>query len=131
MADESDPRSLCPLHGTEAAEICDRCGRFVCAACLRVHSHARLCAECDARPEVRLAATPRARRALGFAVAGFHGVLPLLLIAGWMARAELAAVGRGEAPAASRPYAQVALGLAFAGVAIWGVVLAAVIQRIG
>ena len=48
--------SECAVHGTPAAAVCARCGRFACAACLGAEG---LCTECLARPEVRLRPSPR------------------------------------------------------------------------
>jgi len=117
----------CPVHGVPAAAICARCGRFACGECLRPAPDGGLCDECHARPAARLTASARARRALLFGALGFHGLLPLLVAGGWLGRAELQAITRGEAPAAGRPYAQGAVAFAFAGAVLWGWLLFALL----
>lgn len=114
--------SLCAVHGTPAAAACTRCGRFACEACLGAEG---LCTQCLARPEVRLRPSPEARRALWMALLGFHGVVVLLPVAAWLARAELEAIARGTAPLAGKPWAQGALALALGGVIAWFIGLVA------
>lgn len=114
--------SVCAAHGTPAAAVCARCGRFACGACLGAEG---LCTECLARPEVRLRPSPEARRALLMALLGFHGVVVLLPVAAWLARAELEAIARGTAPPPGKPWAQGALVLALVGMVGWFVVLVA------
>src|SRR5262245_29409113 len=110
----------CARHpAVAAAAACERCGRFACDACGRTEDQRFLCAECLARPEVRLAASPRARRSLWLALIGFHGLLVLLPVAFWIARAELSAIERGDAPGAGRPWAQGAMAICGVGAVIW------------
>ena len=110
----------CAQHtDVEAKDTCSRCGRFVCASCSREEVEGCLCAECLARPEVRLGASPRAKRAVWLALVGLHGLVILLPVALWVARAELAAINAGEAPVAGRPWAQGATILAAVAAVAW------------
>lgn len=79
---------------------------------------------CLARPEARLTPSPRAKRALVLGLVGLHGVVVLLPVAAWLARAELRAIEAGDAPPAGRPWAQGALAASLAGALVWLVVAA-------
>lgn len=116
------PVSLCSKHGVPATGVCDRCGCFGCAACIPL-AEVEWCTECLARPEERLRPSHAAQRALWMSLAGFHGVVVLLPIAGWMARAELIAISAGASPVAGRPWAQGALALSITGAVLWGLAL--------
>jgi len=114
----SEAGSTCPVHGVPATGVCARCGRFGCAACLAT-GELRWCSECLARPEARLESSPRAKRALVFALLGFHGLVPLLPAALWLARRERTAIELHQAPPAGRPLVQGARAISLVGLAVW------------
>ncbi len=118
--------SRCAAHDTAATGVCERCGRFGCEPCLPKAAEP-WCSECLARPKARLTPSPAARRALWLALAGLHGVVVLLPIAAWSARRELEAITRGTSPLAGRPWAQGALALSLLGLALWSLVLFALL----
>jgi len=121
------PGPRCASHpAADAVHTCQRCGRFACAACARTESGVVLCLACLARPEARLTPSPRAKRALAMGLVGLHGVVVLLPIAAWLARAELRAIEAGDAPPAGKPWAQGALAASIAGALLW-LVLAVVL----
>lgn len=74
---------------------------------------------CLGRPEVRLAPSQRAKRSFWLALLGLHGVVVLLPVALWIARAELQAIEGGDAPTAGKPWAQGALAVCGIGVVLW------------
>ncbi len=119
MAVETPP-ALCPRHQVPAIKTCSRCGAFTCERCIEQADDGDWwCSTCLGRSEVRLAASPRARRALWMALAGLHGVLPLLPVAFWFAQSEWRAIDRGAAPPAGRPWAQAARWVSAGAVAAW------------
>ncbi|MCA2979593.1 MAG: hypothetical protein INH37_15070 [Myxococcaceae bacterium] len=100
----------CPAHAAvQAVEVCERCGRFVCAECLTfAQDGAALCPGCFALPRGR---SSRSGLALGLVLVGWSGCLPLTPVGMAMAWTELKAIERGESAEASKPGAQWALGL--------------------
>ncbi len=100
----------CPAHAAvQAVEVCERCGRFVCAECLTfAQDGASLCPGCFALPHGR---SSRSGLALGLVLVGLSGCVPLTPVGMALAWAELRAIERGEAAEASKPGARWALGL--------------------
>ncbi len=95
----------CAQHtGVEAVATCKRCGRFVCANCVRELSKHRYCSECIQRPDLRLMPSVRAKRCLLLALLAMNGAVVLLPVALVMARAERQAIIRGDAPEAGLPW---------------------------
>lgn len=110
----------CAAHpDVEALGTCGRCGRFTCARCGRDGFGQHLCDGCLARPQARLAASPRAKQALLCAVLGLHGVVVLLPVAAWLARAELREVAAGRSNPGGRAWAQGALMLSALAAVAW------------
>jgi hypothetical protein len=90
----------CPTHpAASAVAICSRCGRFVCGDCLELTGETPLCLECHERASGAVASR-RATASMVLALMGLccgfaPGVVGLVL-----ARRELQAIERGEAPLA-------------------------------
>ena len=117
----------CPTHpSASAVAICGRCGRFVCGDCLELAGESPLCLECHQRASGGLASR-RATAAMVLGILGLCcGFVPGL-VGLVLARQELRAIGRGEAPAAGSRRARVGfvlgvLNLAFLLAAITGAV---------
>lgn len=97
----------CPAHpAASAVAICSRCGKFVCGDCLELAGEAPLCVECFERASGGLASR-RATASMVLGLVGLScgflpGVVGLVL-----ARRELRAIDRSEAPTAGRRRARV------------------------
>lgn len=124
--------AMCPAHAsTQAVEVCERCGRFVCAGCLEFSQDGgAMCTECHAKPHGR---SSRSGLALGLVLGAWAGCVPLAPIGVALAWMELRAIERGEAPEASKQGAHWALGLGAAqivlGVLVMGGLFLAVLWK--
>jgi len=117
----------CPTHpAASAVAICGRCGKFVCGECLELAGESPLCLECLERAR----GGPASRRATASMVLGLVGLLCGFVpgvVGLLLARRELRAIERSEAPTAGRGRAKVgwvlgALNLAFLLAAIAGAI---------
>ena len=104
MRDLSNAR--CALHpDLQAVENCERCGAFVCANCLELTPEGNRCQSCYQRV-TKEKPSSRAVMALVFAVVGINCCLLPGVIGLVLGTAELAAIERGEAPAAGKNLAR-------------------------
>ncbi len=104
MRDLSNAR--CAKHpDRQAVENCERCGAFVCAECLELTPEGNRCNNCYERVTKEKPST-RAISALVFAIVGLNCCLLPGVIGLVLGTAELAAIERGEAPAAGRNLAR-------------------------
>ena len=104
MRDFSNAR--CARHpDLQAVENCERCGAFVCADCLQLTPDGNRCVNCYERVTLEKPSS-RAVMALVFAVVGINCCLLPGIIGLVLGTAELAAIERGEAPAAGKNLAR-------------------------
>ena len=104
MRDFSNAR--CARHpDLQAVENCERCGAFVCADCLQLTPDGNRCVNCYERVTLEKPSS-RAGMALVFAVVGINCCLLPGIIGLVLGTAELAAIERGEAPAAGKNLAR-------------------------
>lgn len=107
--------ATCPVHeGVLAVDLCERCGRFVCAECLVLRTERVLCVSCAALPHgisarthwvlglslaswLSCTAVPlgRAREDVLLAFWGLLGGAPVALLALVLAQLERRAIERG------------------------------------
>ncbi|MBI5546007.1 MAG: hypothetical protein HY901_19115 [Deltaproteobacteria bacterium] len=115
----------CAFHtAAPAADICRRCGSFLCFECLQIDQARVLCAACveRVRHDVEVAGTEarkRVRTALAFAALGL--LSPLGCIGAGMAARELLSVRKDSSWEAKR-WSWLALGLGLGTTALWAVV---------
>ena len=104
MRDFSNAR--CARHpDVQAVENCERCGAFVCADCLQLTPDGNRCVNCYERVTLEKPSS-RAVMALVFAVVGINCCLLPGVVGLVLGTAELAAIERGEAPAAGKNLAR-------------------------
>ena len=121
----------CPDHpDRDARDVCVRCGRFVCGACLELgEEQETLCQACYARTTTRGKASGQAVGALVLAIVGLNCMMPFLgIVSLVLGRSELAAIERGESPSAGRNLAKgaIVLGWIDIGIMIVAIIAAAV-----
>ncbi len=106
---EPEPAPRCARHPDAlAVGTCARCGTFGCGDCLQPFEGQPTCDGCALRLTERSAPSARAKLALWLGIAGINFTLLPGIVALFLARRELAAIARGEAPVAGKPYAQAA-----------------------
>ena len=104
---EAAPR--CARHPDALAiGACTRCGTFGCEECLKLFDGRLTCERCELLLIEKSAPSPRAKLALWLGIAGINFTLLPGIAALFLAHRELAAIARGDAPIAGRPYARAA-----------------------
>ncbi len=119
----------CALHpATAAVDICQRCGGFVCGECLELQGSDVFCQNCFQRSGGGGKASGRAVASLVLGILGIQcGLLPGV-VALFLAQQELAAIDRGESPAAGKGLAKGGLILGWISV---GLLVAVILVAIG
>jgi hypothetical protein len=112
------PGAMCGDHPEQpAAEICSRCGKFVCANCLRIKPRGVFCGPCGARLLSNIDASWVAIAAAMCSFVGL-GCGPLGAVAIVLAIGDLVAIGTGRSPAGGRKLDLIAIGLGLLGLLI-------------
>ncbi len=121
------PDATCPDHPDRTAvDICVRCGRFLCQACVTSRAAKVMCRDCATRPMERTE-EPFPPLAVALLVMGVLGlaVLPLGWAAGLLGHRQLNRIARGTVSERGEFAYQWARGLGWASVAVTGVMLLA------
>lgn len=119
-----EPEPRCARHPDALASgACARCGTFGCEKCLHPFDGQPTCERCELLLTEKAVPSERAKLALWLGIAGINFTLVPGIVALFLAYRELAAIARGEAPIAGRPYARAAR--------ILGWICAAVLAGIG
>jgi|CXWL01.1.fsa_nt_gi hypothetical protein len=121
------PDSTCPDHPDRAAvDICVRCGRFLCGACVTSRAAKVMCKGCASRPFDRSEEPfpPLAVMSVVMGVLGL-GVLPLGWAAGLIGHRQLNRIQRGDVAERGELAYQWARGLGVMSVTITVVLLLA------
>jgi hypothetical protein len=106
----SPPDARCANHAdAKAIFACERCGSFACEACAGPGGVRQLCRRCH-QIFVKSPPSPRAKLSLFLATAGFIGFVPGV-VGLILARRELAAIERMEAPITGEDSARMARSL--------------------
>jgi hypothetical protein len=119
----------CAAHpDADAVLVCDRCGSFACTACVGPEGPKRLCKPCH-KAWVAAPASRRARVSLFLATAGFVGFVPGV-VGLVLAKRELAAIARLDAPLAGEDTARMAKSLGWFHVFMLTMVVAGILYRL-
>src|SRR5689334_17673965 len=126
-----DTAARCAAHGeAPAVGVCQRCGTFLCVACLQPADSEVLCGACLARRGKAPVASAQAWASLYLGLAGLTcgflpGVVGLVI-----AHRELERIARGEASSGGRALARAGRLLGWLNAALLGLVSAVLLSRL-